>query len=312
MKTKYLIGKLIVLIALLVLSCKKEGIESPEFDVTAEKSTFKVGDTATFNMQGDPDNVYFYSGEYLNEYAYANGRSLEIKSFNASFQSRVANGNQANQLSVFVSNDFNGKFDIASIKAGNFIDITNKFTLGSVNAVYAGSGAVDLSPYVNDKTKPVYFAFRYSVKPQTPANGTVRTWTIRDFAFNTITDQGPRVAADQLTAAWTLVEAGAILDPGRSSINTSSGQLTLRGNASAEGKLLDTEHWAVSKAISLNTINLGPDRSIPIKSLAETLPSVYKYIYTKPGTYKATFVTSNERIDGKKTALKEITITVTP
>ena len=309
---KYLTGKLALLVALLIVACKKDGVDTPDFNATIAKNTFKLGDTVVFNLEGNPDYVSFYSGEYLNDYAFIGGRSLDIKSFNLSFQSRVANGNQNNQLGVYLSSDFNGKFDIASIRAGNFKDITNLVTLGSVNSVYAQSGLLDLTSIVTNRERPLYVAFRYLTKPQDATNGTQRTWTIRELALNTITDLGQSVAIDQLTAAWSLVEDGPILDPARSAVVASSGQITLRGNISADGKLVQTEVWAVSKAIDLKTIILGPDRGVPIKGISETQAPIYKYVYTKPGIYKAAFATSNERIDGKKTGLKEITFTITP
>lgn len=312
MKTKYFKGTLVILVALLVLGCTKEEVNVPEFNVKSDKTTYKLGDTVVFSMEGNPDYVSFYSGEYLNEYAYIGGRSLDIKSFNLSFQSRVQNGNQANQLAVYLSSDFNGKFDIQSIKAGNFQDITSRVTLGTTNAVYAQSGVLDLTALVPDRTKPLYVAFRYHTKPQDAINGLQRTWTIREFALNTITDQGKTLAIDQLTAAWTLVENGSILEPARSSVTASSGQLNLRGNITAPGKLVETEVWAVSKAIDLNTIILGPDRGIPIKGVSETMPSVYNHVYTKPGVYNVVFASSNNRIDGKKEVVREIKITVQP
>jgi len=308
MKIKYLA----VLLALFILGCKKDNIDTPEFNATVTKHTIKLGDTVVFNLEGNPDYVAFYSGEYLNDYKYIGGRSLDIKSFNLSFQSRVQNGNQADQLSVYISSDFNGKFDIASIRSGNFKDITKSLTLGTVNAVYALSGELDLTPLVADRTKPLYVAFRYLTRPQDAVNGAQRTWTIRELALNTITDQGKTLAIDQLTAAWSLVEDGLILEPARSSVTASSGQLNLRGNISAEGKLVQTEVWAVSKAIDLNTIILGPDRSIPIKSISDTMPPVYSHVYNKPGTYKVVFASSNNRIEGKKESIKEIEIKVEP
>lgn len=311
MKTKYLAGKLLLLVTLFVLSCKKDNIEVPEFNATVQKQTFKVGDTVVFNMEGNPDYVSFYSGEYLNDYAFTGGRSLDIKSFNLSFQSRVQNGNQKDQLSVYLSSDFNGKFDIESINAGNFKNITNLVNLGTVNAVYAPSGVIDLTNVVTDRTKPLYVAFRYQTKPQDAVNGTQRTWTIRELALNTVTDLGKSVAIDQLTAAWTIVESGPIVDAARNAITANSGQITFRGNISAEGKLVQTEAWAVSKAIDLNTIILGPDRGVPVKGISDTTPAIYSHVYTKPGNYKAVFEISNTRIDGKKTMTKEIDLIVT-
>ena len=315
MKTKYLTGTFIVLVALSIISCKKDNIETPNFKASVEKSTYKVGDTVVFHLEGNPDFISFYSGEFGNDYAYIGGRSLDIESFSLAFQTRVRNGNQPNQFSVHLSSDFNGKFDIESVRAGNFKDITNLVTLSTENTVYVNSGKVDLTPLVTDKTKPLYIGFRYITKPQTAAsgpNGTQRNWDVRDFTLKTLTDVGETTAIDQLNAGWTIVESGAVLEPGRNSINVNSGLVTLRGNATAPGKLVETEAWAISKAVDLNTIILGPDKSIPIKSISETLVPLYKYVYTKPGVYKVVFVNSNTRIDGKKELLKELEITIEP
>ncbi|MEJ2884309.1 DUF5017 domain-containing protein [Pedobacter sp. GR22-6] len=315
MNTKYLTGKLAVLLALCLFGCKKNEIERPEFNATVNKSTYKVGDTVVFNMEGNPDFVTFYSGEYGNDYAYIGGRTLDIKSFKLAFQTRVRNGNQPNQFSVHISNNFNGKFDIESVRSGNFQDITSMFTLSTVNTVYANSGEVDLTPMVTDKTKPLYIGFRYICKPQTAAsgpNGTQRNWDVRELTLKTLTNIGETTAIDQLSGAWSLVESGAILEEGRNTVNLSSGLITLRGNATAAGKLVETEAWAISKAVDLNTVILGPDKSIPVKSLSETLVPLFSHVYTQPGTYKVVFVYTNHRIEGKKTALKEIEITVEP
>ena len=315
MKTKYLTGQFIVLLALLIIGCKKDNIETPALNVTVEKTTFKVGDTVVFHLEGNPDFISFYSGEFGNDYAYIGGRTLDIKSFSLAFQTRVRNGNQPNQFSVHISSDFNGKYDIESVRTGNFKDITNLLTLSTENTVYANSGEVDLTTIVTDKTKPLYIGFRYITKPQTAAsgpNGTQRNWDVRDFSVKTLTDIGLTTAIDQLSAAWTLVESGAVLEAGRNTINVNSGLVTLRGNATAAGKIVETEAWAISKAVDLNTVILGPDKSIPVKSISETLVPSYSHIYTKPGTYKVVFAVANNRIEGKKDILKELEITVAP
>jgi hypothetical protein len=315
MKTKYLTGQLMVLLALFIISCKKDNIQTPDFNVSVEKSTYKVGDTVAFHLEGNPDFISFYSGEYGNDYAYIGGRTLDIKSFSLAFQTRVRNGNQPNQFSVHISSDFNGKFEIESVRAGNFKDITNLVTLSTENTVYTNSGEVDLTSLVTDKTKPLYIGFRYVTKPQTAAsgpNGTQRNWDVRDLTLKTLTDIGLTTAIDQLNAGWTIVESGAVLEAGRNTINVNSGLVTLRGNATAAGKLVETEAWAISKAVDLNTVILGPDKSVPIKSISETLVPLYKHVYAKPGVYKVVFLNSNNRIDGKKESLKELEITIAP
>lgn len=73
-----------------------------------------------------------------------------------------------------------------------------------------------------------------------------------------------------------------------------------------------SEHWAVSKAISVENIHLGPDLSTSIKGISNPNLDAHFYTYTTPGTYKAVFVASNNTIDDVKTVVKEITLTITP
>ncbi len=73
-----------------------------------------------------------------------------------------------------------------------------------------------------------------------------------------------------------------------------------------------SEHWAISKGITIDKVDLGPDWSTAIKGLTSPVLVEYRYTYNKAGTYKATFIASNGNIDQQKQVTKEITITVTP
>lgn len=74
----------------------------------------------------------------------------------------------------------------------------------------------------------------------------------------------------------------------------------------------ESEHWAISSAIAIDKIDLGPDWSAGIKGLTSPALSEYRYTYAKAGTYKATFIAANGNIDQQKKVVKEISITVTP
>lgn len=72
-----------------------------------------------------------------------------------------------------------------------------------------------------------------------------------------------------------------------------------------------SEHWAVSKAIKTESVDLGPDWSIPLRGITTSSElTEYRYTYTKAGTYTAVFVASNNTIDGVKKVVKEITLTI--
>ncbi|RZM25450.1 MAG: DUF5017 domain-containing protein [Pedobacter sp.] len=309
MKTKYLTGKLVVLMALFMIGCKKNSVEIPTVDINVEKTKFKVGEPVAFNLKGNPDFISFYSGELGNDYDFIKGRIVEIKALSLFFQSRVSGGNQANQFSVHISSDFNGTYDIASVRAATWKDITNLFVLAT--GEYLNSGEVDLSPLITDKTKPLYLGFRYVAKPQT-ANGVARSWTLNALVVKSQTDLGIESIMTQKDGGWVLVEDGEIVDPGRTTISASSGAIVYRGNNGPQTKDVYTETWGIGKPLDLNTVDVGPDKSILVKSISETIAPVFTHTYKGPGIYKATFEIKNNRIDGEKTIVKEIEITIEP
>jgi hypothetical protein len=74
-----------------------------------------------------------------------------------------------------------------------------------------------------------------------------------------------------------------------------------------------SENWAVSAPISLDTVDLGKDWAVPVRSsVYAAKPAVFSYTYETPGTYKAYFVASNNTIDKSKEVVKEVDVTITP
>lgn len=74
-----------------------------------------------------------------------------------------------------------------------------------------------------------------------------------------------------------------------------------------------SENWAVSKPINVESVNLGPDLSTTVKAGLTISPiTLYRYTYPKAGTFKAVFVGSNNSIEGSKTTVKEVNLTITP
>lgn len=74
-----------------------------------------------------------------------------------------------------------------------------------------------------------------------------------------------------------------------------------------------SENWAVSAPISLDSVELGRDWAVAVRSSVYAAnPTLYNYTYTTPGTYKAYFVASNNTIDESKQVVKEVDITITP
>lgn len=312
MKHNQLLGISVLLLALVIMSCKKNEVLQPTFDVKVPKSTYKVGEPVPFTFNGNPDFISFYSGQFGNDYAFSKGRIMDIKTFSMSFQTRLQAGGQNKQLSVLISSNYNGEKNMADVKAATWTDLTSLFSFSLTTLDYFSSGEVDLSAIVTDKTKPLYVAFRYITLPQTTANGVYRNTVVRNFLFNTKTDAGNSTAMDQISAGWILLEDGSILESGRNVVNASSGILTLRGNITTAGKLVQTEVWAISKPVNLNAIDMGPDKGTPVKGISDPVPSVYNFAYTTPGTYKVVFSAANSTLYGEKSITKEANITIAP
>src|SRR5690606_4742085 len=108
----YLLGIMTV-----VTACAKVEVSAPDFEVVTEQQTIQAGSDVTFKFSGDPDQITFYSGEPLNDYAYKDGRVLNINSLLASFRSNVQYGTQRDLLSVWLSSDYNGGGTIEDVRA---------------------------------------------------------------------------------------------------------------------------------------------------------------------------------------------------
>lgn len=345
---------------LIMASCEKPTLdaETPAFDVTAEKTTVKAGEVVKFKITGgETQNISFYSGELLKQYDSNTGRVVDVTGQGATlaFTSSVQLGTQANQLSLLASTNFNGDYSsVTKVKAATWVDITNRFKLGTGTA-FLTSGTVDVSDLIV-AGKPIYFAFRYNTKSQA-TNGIARQWFIQTFTLNSkkkLDDVLTLTIADQASTGFRIVDDLKDKAPALSSVTAT--RLTLQGNTYLHAGLPqfdpnnpifdpknpiynpqdpayqpsavykpfvpfdpaspyndpESEHWAVSKGITIDKVDLGPDWSTAIKGLTSPVLSEYRYTYATAGTYKAVFVASNGNIDQQKKVTREITITVTP
>ncbi|WP_008583527.1 DUF5017 domain-containing protein [Niabella soli] len=74
-----------------------------------------------------------------------------------------------------------------------------------------------------------------------------------------------------------------------------------------------SENWAVSTAITLDSVSLGKDWSIPVRtSIYGAMPVAYSYTYSVPGQYTAYFVAANNTIEHSAATVKKVVVMVTP
>jgi len=234
MKLRYYI----ILFGLLVIaSCQKNLIvkDTPDFSVSIVDSvtTYKAGTPVTFSIRGSADVISFYSGEIFRDYTFKDGRQVDVtgKGLNLNFNSAVAPGTpagtQKNQFSILASTNFNGNYgDLASVKAATWIDITNRFTLGTT-ATFVASGRKDISDLLV-AGKPIYFALKYVNWPQLDS-GWAKQWQIENFTLtsNDSLNKVPITIADQVHTGFRIVDQNPVNAPARSTITNT--RVTLYG-----------------------------------------------------------------------------------
>lgn len=287
-------------ITLMALACsKRDEVGVPQFEVTANGTTFKMGDSIIFNFTGNPQNLVFWSGAPGNNYEFRNrtfttGNKLEVR-FNT-FQSF---GVVAQNMSVLVSNDFNGLYDTNNVKKATWTDITSRATL-STGADQTPSGTLDLTEFI-EGNKAATIAFRYVTDGIKKAN----RWVVRTFNADNIAPDGTSTQmATMSTAAWKQVN---FLNPEKFWSITQS-QLLMMGVDT-----LPDDDWVLSKSFNPNAVL--PDKGVAIKNITTNLRRYAPAtdVYKTPGTYKVVFEASAASYENQPARVtKELTITITP
>jgi len=289
---------LIIAVALIVaVACNKKTVDNPGFTVVTDKDTYKTTDTVFFSFGGNPWFLTFYSGEPYHKYEY-HDRTTANGAPQLQFTSTVQTGSQANTLRLFVSSDFSGTYDSASIYQATWTDITDKAKLAT-STTSTASGIVDLTSFINND-HPVYFAFKYIGL----AGSAQRNWTIKSVALNNVLPDNTSYALLNISESTSGFKA-VQMKTTTVSWSVSNSQFVIKGGTTTASQ--DAEDWLISKPLTLNRVT--PDAGVPLKNMTTAFPS-YTYMYATPGTYNATFVAANvSRYDDKENVV-QIPVTV--
>lgn len=288
---------ILIIIVFVLISCKKESIVDLDvFKVTMTKTPIKVGDTAFFSIQGNPDFITFYSGERGRNYYY-NDRIISENSIPQIIFTTFGQGLSSqfpNSLALMISTNYTGKS--ADVKSATWTDITRRAIL-STGTTGISSGTIDLSDF--RKFDSVYIGFRYNTA--TSLTTAQPTWTIQSFNVNNVSLPDSTVYNTRTIGmlGWQTIDLS-------NTVNTwqvSSTQLRIAGAAANN---LPNDDWVIAK-ISLKEVT--PDLGIPLKNIAERVNS-YFYNFTKAGTYKVTFLASAKRSDLNESVTQQFDITI--
>jgi len=332
---------------LLFTACKKSiEVKQVAFDVSSAKTNgqqtanFKTTDTIIYNFSGNADVVTFYSGAIGRRYEFRD-RTTADGTPQLQFSTVRATGSQANSLQLLISSDFKGavpKLTIingtitrdtaatnVNIAAATWTDISNRATWSTGSTTATPSGVIDLSDY-KQQGKPIYIAFKYLA-----AAGSIQNkWTITNFSLKNLLADGSNYTQANFAASNQSITNYGVNSPGLGwmshydeSLNAkkvrwvyttgvgTAGSLVITGAATAATATDPVESWAIVGPVDLRKVT--PDAGIGIKEITAQLTNYTSLpVYTTAGTYKATFVASNNTVSGSSVVVKELPITINP
>ena len=297
MKHKIYIG----LMAVLALgSCKKLEVDAPDFNVTTDKTTYKVGENVIFKFTGNPDLISVYRGIAGENYDFRT-RTVATGIPQLNFTTLIQNTGQTNTLRLMASTNFSGKYDPAGIAAATWTDITSRATL-STGTDNTASGTIDLSDFKTDK--PVYLAFKYLGY----FHATLKqpSWFLRTFNVNNVLPEGrTSVIAAIGQVGWVGVD---VKNPSVVWGVPATGQVTINGTAT-DAINADNEDWVISRAFNLSSVSA--DAGLGLKT-ATTVLNEYAYAFTAAGTYTVTFIATNASRDESSQVIRQVKLTIEP
>lgn len=277
-------------------ACMEDEAPSVKLNVALDKQVYQVGEPVTFKLNGNPDNIVFYSGEVGHNYAYkeryhADG-DLLVK-----FNSWVRYGDIYHNLKFLVSSDFSGIYDKENVETATWIDLSDKFRF-SVGDDQTPSGEVNLKEYVGAaEDAKLFVAFRYEDEQKARQNN----WIIRSIALDCVSAEGVRSnLATMPTMGWKVVD----FENSAVTWNVSSTSQILIDGGTNQPKNVD---WVISQAFDVRKTT--PDTGVALKNISTTMDE-YQYVYTKPGTYEVVFETTSDWYNGSDHGLTKLTVEV--
>lgn len=315
----------ILLSVIFFAGCDRDSIEDIDFSVAMQNDINKIyaGNEVTFNFEGNPGYITFYSGDIDNNYANKDRTEVALKTLGISCNIKQQYTDQEYRgkeiLMIYISEDFSGQYSAEEIDKATWIKISgNGYNQINVPTTVNSSteevpGQMDLSEY---KDKKIYIAFAYNAPkrsniPTSDGNGryiAAPRIDINPLSMTKETEDGQIINMSNTGTEWgfSIVYKNSA-QQGTYQVNDAG--LLFQPQKGKEHTDDDVIVWMVSQCISPAAVS--PDRGTAIKSIEAALPS-YSYQYDKPGEYTATFIATNANLWNSKQIMKQVKFTVKP
>ena len=308
----------VIIIAAALCSCQHDIVRETDFNITLDPSnTYRAGEPVRFNIEGEVDNIIFYSGETGSQYKYKDRYSVpaeDVKSAEISLDFQARYGN-AGAMEIWVSDNFdvlkgdNGQADRNTMKNlyAEGMPGWEKLDYQEGASTKWTNQSFDLSSYI----EKFCIAFHWKTKS---ADATQRTYWINGSLSLDLAGAEPSIMDISELGFKTVMINEEIEDPyhknsGNGSIilnNPNTAALIFQG-AGANALKYALDGWAVSTPAALDKV--ANDKAVVIKNLQNYIHT-YEYIWEEPGTYFITFVGTNSNFMAESCLTKEMTITI--
>lgn len=299
------------LLAALLTACQRDNVDDVKFEVTTEDVKVQVNQNVHFAFQGNPDYVVFYPG--TKTCAYENRERTELSALSAldlsckieQVYTEVKAYKGQTLLKAYISTDFSGVYSKESIAAATWTEIPGlQMPVSDKANVTIDQTKTSLYDYLD---QDFYVAFKYEAGPnQFESNYSKPRIQIKLLTLNKVDTDGYAYPMTDVANDWGFRCVPVKTLPAALNYQVTESMITFFPDAAEKEN--DVEVWMISRKIQAKSVE--PDRGMPIKSTNARLP-YYDYRYSKPGTYKATFVATNAMMWDASQTVRELTIEVT-
>lgn len=220
-------------------------------DVAGEETIVISGEEATSAILNNfpPGNDFEVRSAFIPQSTaidtfYTVFQRVDLNPIQLSFETNARFGTQPDQLSVWVSNDFDGVYEPENIEAATWVDMSEGFSFDDESVTdleFTYSGIQNISDFI-DTSKPFYVAFKYTHDPD---KGTRKMWQIwRDPVVQS--KNGDKEFDMDLYNFQTTIFGN--FDPEKEYAHQYSTQVTLNGNSGDYANEPQTI-WFVSPAL---------------------------------------------------------------
>lgn len=311
---------LYIFAALSFAACSHDDIsQAVALDIRLDSSnTYKAGETVNFLVDGNADNLLFYSGETGSQYKYKdryNVSAESVKSAKLELEIKSQYGNPEG-LDIYVSNKFEGllgndgaadRATIKKLEAGKmagwkkmgFDEQTNKWTLNSID--------------VNDCLDNFCMAIHWH--PKRDGKNAQRTYLVNGGISLEIEGAAPAKLKISDMGLISVMMNEEIADPYKK--NSGKGSIIFNAPQTAEIQFKGVaandlpyalDGWVFCVPSKLDKV--PNDKGLVVKNMQNYVKS-FQYIYMQPGTYTATIVGTNRNYKGSSSEVREMKVIIT-